>query len=296
MVSPTPRELDPLLRDTAILAMSRVETVQAFSPAWDEAEASTIRHAAARILDGQIEAARVLAPVAERLTTGIELISFLEAGGPFGPAWSGHPFASPAWKARQQLREPDVTRGLEAFMNSSAGPRGAERAMSFLRVLTEIAGADEVRNILAAGVRPNVTAEHEVRRPSGRNSTMPAGSGRVSVPRIDLIFDWPVGTESRRAVVVVEAKLGAIVGKQQLKPYREEAKRRAKGGPVALILLTAWADKVEVRHRSWRPVRWFALLRRWEADLAAAGDADPEFARLRAHLWRFLLSSKRALS
>lgn len=181
-------------------------------------------------------------------------------------------------------------------MNSSAGPRGAERAVSFLRVLTEIAGADEVRNVLAAGTRPNVAAEHEVRRPPGRSSTTPAGSGRVSVPRIDLIFDWPVGVDGRRAVVVVEAKLSAIVGKQQLKPYREEAKRRARGGPVALILLTAWPDKVEVRHSSWRPVRWLALLRRWEVDLAAAGDADPEFARLRAHLWRFVLSSKRALS
>jgi hypothetical protein len=35
-------------------------------------------------------------------------------------------------------------------------------------------------------------------------------------------------------------------------------------------------------------VRWFALMRRWETVLAAAGDDDPEFARVRAHIWRFI--------
>ncbi len=60
---------------------------------------------------------------------------------------------------------------------------------------------------------------------------------------------------------------------------------------MALILLTAKADKAEKRYRSWSAVRWFALMRRWEHALAAAGDNDPEFSRVRAHIWRFILDN-----
>jgi hypothetical protein len=58
---------------------------------------------------------------------------------------------------------------------------------------------------------------------------------------------------------------------------------------VALILLTAKADKAEGRHRSWSTVRWLPLLRRWEPLLAETGDDDPEFSRVRAHIWRSIL-------
>ena len=175
-------------------------------------------------------------------------------------------------------------------MGPTAGPRGPERALSFLRVLTEITGATEVRDALALARRPTVMAEYPVKRPTRRLGAPPAGSGRTAAPRIDLLFEWPLSGGERRAVVVVEAKLGATVSPNQLRPYREEARRRARGGPVALILLTARSDRAESRHRAWQPVRWLSLLRRWEAALAMAGDDDPEFARLRAGLWRFVLS------
>lgn len=200
--------------------------------------------------------------------------------------------------APYKLREPDITRSLERHMWPAAGRRGAERAVSFLRVLSELAGATDILQTLD-GARPTVTAEHFVRSTGGnRKAPFDASSdadGRRcrtgSLPRIDLLFHWPVGSQGRHAVVVVEAKLGASIGPDQLLHYRAEAKRIAKGGPTALVLLTAKADKAERKFRSWSAVRWFALMRRWEHLLAQAGDDDPEFSRLRAHVWKFLLSS-----
>ena len=241
----------------------------------------------------QAECARVVGPAAARLVDGISLVPFLGAAGGFGPAWPAHPLASPGWHDARPLREPDATRGLAAFMGPAAGSRGAERTRSFLRVIAELAGADAIRDALVQARRPVVTAEHAVKRAPRPLRTLLAASGRAT-PRIDLLFEWPLGDGTQRAVVVVEAKLGATVVQGQLQPYREEARRRAGGGPVALVLLTARGDPSEARHRAWRSVRWFALLRRWEAALAAAGDADPEFARLRASLLRSVLKLEKA--
>lgn len=275
--------------------MARLEAGPDLLGGWGEADAKAVRQAAAQLLHHQIDAMRVISADAERLIAGIDLVPFLETGGPFGPAWSAHPLASSAFGVGYRLREPDITRELASLMGPHCGRRGAERAVSFLRILTEIAGADEVGATLNPGTRPIIAAEHLVRRVARHRTTAPAPLARASMPRIDLLFDWPIDGEGRRAVVVVEAKLGAGVSDGQLRPYREEARRRARGGPIALILLTAWPDKAEKRHRAWRPVRWFALLRRWEMALAAADDTDHEFARVRADLWRFVLSTRKAL-
>lgn len=226
----------------------------------------------------------------ERLAAGIELVPFLEHGGPFGPAWAAHPFASPAMTVGYKLREPDVTRALARFMGPAGGRRGFERAVSFLRSLAELSSHPVIDAALTDTTRLAVVAEHQV-APQTRLARS-GEVGRSAANRIDLLFEWPYGTAGQRAVVVVEAKLGSTIGDHQLRPYREEARRRAKGGPVALILLTAWTDAAERRSRAWKPVRWFQLLRRWEGAIAEAGDDDPEFARVRAHVWSFVLSSR----
>ena len=195
--------------------------------------------------------------------------------------------------AGYRLREPDVTRELERLMGPAAGRRGRERAIGFLRLATEGSRSEALREAITDHIRPTVKAEHPILVPQRRviaAEPLLGSAGR----RIDLLFEWPVGTTGRRAVVVVEAKLGAGVSDGQLRAYRVEALRRARGGPVGLVLLTAWADAAEQRYPSWAGVRWFKLLRRWESVLAEAGDDDPEFARVRAHLWRFVLSNRRA--
>lgn len=276
-----------------MLALACLETQGWSLPAWSDKEAGTLRGEAARQLSRSADAAVMLGPASARLVAGINLVPFLEAGGPFGPAWTAHPFASPAITAGYKLREPDVTGQLASFMNpASSGRRAAQRAVSFLRVLTEQAGANALRDTLTHDTRPVVSPEHVVH--SARRRASLAAGAQPTRTRIDLLFEWPLGIDGRQAVVVVEAKLGAVVSDQQLLSYREEAKRRAKGGPVALVLLTASADAAERRYPAWKPVRWFKLLRRWEAELAQAGDDDAEFARLRAHVWRFLLANPRA--
>lgn len=281
------------LRGAALLAVARVEAIVGLRPPpWVQADEAGLRAEAGRQLSGQAHAAALLSSVSKDLVAGIALVPFLEPAGPFGPAWAGHPFASSAMTAGYKLREPDVTRALATLMGPNGGRHSGRRAVTFLRIVAELAGAHAIAATLTDQTKPVVAAEHLVlprRRVAG------AGGSPFSAPtRIDLLFEWPAGSSGQRAVLVIEAKLGSSVSAGQLAPYREEARRRAKGGPVALILLTAWADAAERRHRTWLPVRWFQVLRRWESALAAAGDDDAEFTRLRAHLWRFVMDSRRA--
>lgn len=287
-------EPDALLRDAGRLATARVEAGLGEPQPWRRADELAVRHASARLLRRQVDAAAVLGHDAERLTRGIALVPYLEFNGPFGPSWAAHPLASPAMQVGYKLREPDVTRELAALMGPAAGRQGPRRAISFLRVLTEQAGAELMQCYVTDHIRPTVVAEQPVqavrRRGDVDDGDRSAGAGN----RIDLLFEWPLADGLRNAVVVIEAKLGASVSDGQLLSYRREALRRAKGGPVSLLLLTAWADPAERRYRSWTAVRWFSVLRRWESVLADAGDTDPEFARVRAHLWRFVLATRRA--
>ena len=282
------------LRDAALLAVARLEAILGLvPPAWGRADEAGLRTEAGRQLSQHAHAAALLASTSEDLVGGIELVPFLEPGGPFGPAWAAHPFASPAMTASYKLREPDVTRQLASLMGASGGRHAQRRAVTFLRTVAVLAGAKAVFATLTDQTKPVISPEHRVVAPR-RRVAVADDPGFAAATRIDLLFEWPAGSPGQRAVVVIEAKLGSSVSAGQLRPYRHEALRRANGGPVALILMTAWADAAERRHRAWLPVRWFQLLRRWEGALAEAGDDDSEFTRLRAHLWRFVLDNRRA--
>jgi hypothetical protein len=151
------------LRDVAVLALERMNHAPALLPHWPEGEGALLRREAVRILHQSGDAARLLAPEAERLVRGIELVPSVGGeGAPFGPAWPGHPFASGAMGVGYKLREADLTRELAKLMGPSAGRRGPERAISFLRVMAELAGEDAVLDALRNGARPTVTAEHMV--------------------------------------------------------------------------------------------------------------------------------------
>lgn len=288
-----------MLRDAAVLALNAFTGLGTPFPGWSAQDAALLRRLAARHLTQRADAAAILGRDAARLADGIDVVSIMHAtGGPFGPNWTGHPFISPAMDVRYQLREPDVTRELAHVMGPAAGRRGQERCLSFLRLLTGLARLDDLQATLHDGVSITVAAEHTVpivarreRFGQGRADHGVAPSQRAAPARIDLLFQWPTSTGSR-AVLAVEAKFGAVVSKSQLHHYRRAALQLARGGPVGLVLLTAERDEAERRYTSWRGVRWFALMRRWEAALAAAGDHDDEFTRVRAHIWRHLLHRK----
>lgn len=286
----TPFEPGFSLRDASVLALARIEQDPPLRlPAWSDAEANALRDEASRQLSRRADAAAMMGPAAEHLARGITLVPFLEPGGAFGPAWAGHPFASRAMGVVHRMREPDLTRELAALMGPRAGIQGRRRAVTFLRLLMDLAGLTGIAETLSDQMRPTVIPEHPVVPPRKRAPIEAAA--RAATTRIDLLFEWPFGAGGQRAVVVVEAKLGATVADGQLRSYREEAARRTRGGPVALILLTATPDAAERRYRAWKAVRWFELLRRWEGLLAQVGDDDPEFARVRAHLWRHILKN-----
>lgn len=290
MVPSKTADADLLVPSAIRLALAHLAAMPELVEAWGPVQGTLVRAEAARQLTRQADAATILGDAVGQLTEGIALVPYLEPGGAFGPAWAGHPFASPAMRAGYKLREPDITRALAALMGPAAGPRGVQRAIGFLRLLTVGSRTAALHAAISDGIRPRVTAECPV-TPSQGACASTTGTAR----RIDLLFEWPFGSDGRHAVVAVEAKLDAAVSAGQLSAYRAEARRKARGGPVGLVLLTGWADVAERRHPAWAAVRWFALLRRWEAMLAEAGDDDSEFTRVRAHLWKFVLASRRAL-
>lgn len=269
---------------------------------WSPHDEVAVRRTGARLIGNARYAADLVHHAAPGLVRGIVLASPLGPVSAMGPLWHGHPFASPAMAASYRLREPDITRGLERVMREDKGERGATRARSFLRTLAELGGTPELLAALREPMRPVVAAEHPIRvgraphrpdrsgggitRGSAEAMPLPAAPGPL---RIDMLFRWPT-SEGRSHVVVVEAKLGSTVSAGQLAPYREEARRLARGGPVTLFLLTLRPDAAERRHRNWHAVRWGALMGRWERCIAQDGDDDGEFARLRAQVWRHVLN------
>lgn len=163
-----------------------------------------------------------------------------------------------------KLREPDITRELAALMGPAAGPRGTQRAIGFLRLLTAGPRTAALHAAITDRIRPTVTAECPITPLWGARADTTTGMVR----RIDMLFEWPFESNGYQAAVAVEAKLDAVVSGGQLGAYRAEARRRARGSPMGLVLLTGWPDAAERRHSAWAAVRWFALLRRREALLA----------------------------
>lgn len=180
-------------------------------------------------------------------------------------------------------------------MGPTGGPRGPERAASFPRVLADLARKPALQAALDGRVSPAVTPEQPVKSLGARGRELGSLLAIGARPSHQFVLRVALRARRQQAVVVVEAKLGATVACRPLLPYGREAARRARGGLVMRVLLTVRADAAERRYRSWAAVRWFALMRRWEGALAAAGDVGPEFAAVRAHIWRFLLDGRGCL-
>ena len=102
-----------------------------------------------------------------------------------------------------KFTEPQFTKGLAYFLNSSDQVVRVERARALLKALGVSVLADDLNGI-------EVTAEAEIE------------DGR----RIDLLLKWQ-DASSKRYAVAVEAKLGHHVTKGQLPTYRNHLKKIA---------------------------------------------------------------------
>jgi hypothetical protein len=201
--------------------------------------------------------------VGARLSTAC-LRRFMTGGG----ARSALDVAATPWL---RITETQITRPLADFVNED-GPR---RAMAFLRALP------------CAGVTMPDTFES-----GGAKAEVPAEGGRV-----DLLVTGRRGRKTYGAAVEVkiDQKLHNPLGSYARLALSEglALKGRSKGQPTgALVVLARRATKATLgrlsRNHGWTFVHWSGFLRRFERELAVAGD-DEEFRAFRRVIWdRFL--------
>jgi hypothetical protein len=235
-----------------------------------------VRRACGCLRDRRLRAAVRVAETGRALAE-VRPMSILRAPGlPLGPAWPAHPaLQGPA----PRLHERQITEALAEILAARGRGRG------LLRLLCQLGGRQDLLATLGSSTRVQVEAEVALQRVSRHLAEDRRGSPR----RIDLLFRWPVEAErDGEAVAVVEAKLKAALGPGQLKAYGAEGRKLARGsglGPGLFVVGLVRPRRRELPP-AWSFLHWAAVMRRWEGELAQAGDADAAFAALRAQLWR----------
>lgn len=254
--------------------------------------AAVLKHGQAAIVASMAprDALAIFGGPSHDLVAGIPWATVLDEGGHLGPRWRGHALVQSHSEDDRvpyfPITETQIGRGLARCFEGRP-----ERVRSFLGLIAEQAGRHDLTELIDASHTFRITVEAPVRE---RVATFTAEAEPILVDRrrrIDLLIEWTT-ERAPNAVVVIELKLDSRVSRQQLRPYGDHARRLARGMKPGLFLLTLTPDPAERRHTSWRPVRWFPLVRRWERRLAEAGDDDVQFAIFRADLWAWALSRR----
>lgn len=157
--------------------------------------------------------------------------------------------------APYKLREPDVTQSLARHMWPAAGRRGSERAVSFLRVLSDLAGATDILQALD-GARPTVTAEHLVRSTGRSRKTTEPASDDADGPR------RTAGVSATQAAQPRKRPPAPPLGQPEAMPTGTPAATLAEIGVGSLVLAlegagNAWFKAIVLKMTDGRAtLRW----------------------------------------
>ena len=199
--------------------------------------------------------------------------------GLWGPYWPGHPFGGPTLLNAASLTEPQVTRELVWWLNTSM-KNGAPRARAFLKAMTASTPQDEAAEWAAFIETVSIKAEAEIDPTTAGRDTTKLGSR--SNGALDLFFTLAAPDGVRRHVIV-EAKLEAPLSKGQLSGYFRRTRRLQ--GPLH-VFLGVRRDPALKRNPQWAYCSWRRLLALWEYEIAQAGDDDLAFRFFRSELFR----------
>lgn len=160
--------------------------------------------------------------------------------------------------------EPQFTKGLAHFLNSSDPAMRVERVRALLRALGVSEHAGDLDRI-------EVTAEAKIE------------DGR----RIDLLLKWQ-DSSGKSCAVAIEAKLGHQVTKGQLPAYRNHLKKIAGDDALRLFVIsprrTGKTEGSLRRNKEWRWISWHGFLVAHERSLPDNFD-DQRYREFRRTLW-----------
>ena len=199
--------------------------------------------------------------------------------GLWGPYWSGHPFSGPTLLNAASLTEPQVTRELAWWLNTSIKGR-APRARAFLKAMLASTSHDEANDWATFIEIASIKTEAEVDPTTAGRDTNKIGSR--SNGALDLFFTLATPDGARRHVIV-EAKLEAPLGRGQLSGYFQSTRRLQR--PLH-VFLGARRDPALKRNPRWAYCSWRRLLASWEDEIARADDDDLAFRFFRSELFR----------
>ena len=185
-----------------------------------------------------------------------------------------------------RLTEPQITKALAHFLSKP------DMKAARLRAFMETFGV-EIPKDIALLEAASIEAESE--------STENDRQGRVKRRgRIDIeiLYDLDPNKAKEKPFqkgLIIEAKLGHQVTREQLKNYRITSNKRADF-PEHFILAQHDGDEKRLHHKQrnkWSVVYWDRVLIAFEKQLVDIGDFDEDFRRFRRTLWKRVNGSNR---
>lgn len=167
------------------------------------------------------------------------------------------------------LTEPQVTKGWEYFLsNANVPPKSKTRAELFIQSLCEISGIKPPQCIAQQDIR--VKAEVPLRK-----------------QQIDLLFEWS-SSNGNTNKLAIEFKIGHESPTGQLSGMRRTLKAQRHDELFLFFVVPEFKKnnaKVANRNKDWKPVTWFALLKKFEHIIPEKID-DDDFRRFRRSVWQ----------
>lgn len=188
-----------------------------------------------------------------------------------------------------RFTEPQITNGLAHFLSQP------ENKVARLKAF-----------MIAFGIKPpgdeTILKNAQIKAESDSTERDRTGStkrrGRID---LEILYD-PLensrGQKTHQKALIIEAKLGHKVSREQLQNYRVVASKRVVD-PQYFILAQHDGDEERLHHKqrqNWSIVYWDHVLIAFEKELLKAGDTDESFRLFRRTLWERIDGSNRKRS